>query len=247
MTRWKVVCAYDGTSYNGWQSQVGKVAIQNIIEASLRKILKQTITIYGSGRTDAGVHAMGQVFHFDGHWSHGAEKLKTAFNSSLPPTIQVLSIQKVPSTFHARYGAKRKRYTYSLYLGYAPPCETHYTWSLGSRLINIDAMKKAALHLVGKHDFKAFSAERRSKVDPNPVKEIFKLDIKKSRGKYLTIIVEGSGYLYKMVRSIVGTLVYVGLGKLQPKDILTILQNKKRVPLVHTAPSKGLTLEKVFY
>jgi len=245
--RWKVVCAYDGTAYNGWQSQVTKNTIQNSVEGALEKILKNKVIIQGSGRTDAGVHAQGQVFHFDASWAHGPEKLMVALNSKLPQTIQILSIQATPPTFHARYSAKRKRYSYSLYLGYAPPRESHYTWSLGSKQINISAMRAAAIHLVGKHDFKAFGAQRRAKTEPNPVKEIFKIIIKKGRGKYLKIIVEGSGYLYKMVRSIVGTLVYVGLGKLQPKDVLEILKNKKRVPLIHTAPSKGLVLDKVFY
>lgn len=247
MTRWKAVCAYDGTIYSGWQSQVDKNAIQNIIEAALEKILKTKIIIHGSGRTDAGVHAQGQIFHFDANWTHEPEKLTAALNSILPATIQILSIHPVSINFHARYSVKRKRYLYSLYLGYAPPCESHYTWSLGSKQFNITAMQSAAIHLIGKHDFKAFGAKSRKKIEPNPIKEIFKIAIKKGRGNYITIRIEGSGYLYKMVRSIVGTLVHVGLGKLQSKDVLEILKNKKRVPLIHTAPSKGLVLDRVFY
>jgi len=247
MKRWKVKCAYDGTDFQGWQSQVSNNAIQDVIETRLEEIFKTPVRIHGSGRTDAGVHAKGQVFHFDADWEHSPKKLHTALKLKIPPSIQIVTLVKASRDFHARFSAKGKRYAYQLFLGYAPPTETRYYWSLGERDLDIDAMQRAAKYLLGKHDFSAFAAAtRRGETQGSPVKEIWRLDITK-KGPRIRIVTEGSGYLYKMVRSIVGALVDVGIGKLTPSQVKEILSSKKRTRTVVTAPPQGLFLEKVDY
>ena len=134
MKRWKCVCAYDGTSFTGWQSQPNRKSVQDAIEDALAKILKSKIRIHGSGRTDAGVHAMAQVFHFDSDWKHGGNKLTAALISQLPPSIRIQSTQSVNKQFHARYFAVAKRYHYRLFIGQADPFETRYCLSIPSRL-----------------------------------------------------------------------------------------------------------------
>ena len=130
MSRWKCLCAYDGTDFAGWQTQPTLDAVQDVIEAALRKLLKIFIRIHGSGRTDAGVHASGQVFHFDADWKHDSLVLMKAMNTHLPNTIRVLSVTDISSEFHARYSARRKRYEYQIFLGHADPVETRYWLSV---------------------------------------------------------------------------------------------------------------------
>lgn len=163
-----------------------------------------------------------------------------------PPSIHIISLKQVPKDFHARFSAKKKRYAYNIYAGYAIPTESRYCWSLGSRNLNIDLMNQAATYLIGKHDFSAFSATSRGSNGGDPIKEITRLDVTQ-RGSHIRITTEGSGYLYKMVRSIVGALVDVGLGKLPPPSLQEILKNQRRTIKVTTAPAKGLFLERVYY
>lgn len=246
MTRWKATCAYDGTDLFGWQSQPRGNTVQDYIEKRLREIFGKNIRLHGSGRTDRGVHAKGQVFHFDAIWSHKTSDLLNAMRTSLPESIHIIKLTQVSESFHARFSAKRKRYVYNLYEGYAFPTESRYYWSLGTRKLKVDLMKQAATYLVGTHDFSAFAAIPRGARDSDSVKEIIRLDIVK-QGRYIRIITEGTGYLYKMVRSIIGALVDVGLGKLTPEDIDEILKSRHRTMRVKTAPAKGLFLGKVFY
>ena len=153
--RWKCVCAYDGTAFDGWQSQAGGTAVQDTIEKRLAEIFRGPIRIHGSGRTDAGVHALEQVFHFDADWKHGPEKLVAALRVGLPASIQVKSARKVSPDFHARFSVKRKRYVYHLHLGDADPFTRPYCWAIFKPL-NLAAMKAAADVVRGKHDFRAF-------------------------------------------------------------------------------------------
>lgn len=243
--RFKCVCAYDGTDFKGWQSQLGGGTIQDFIEARLGEIFKAKIRIHGSGRTDAGVHAKAQIFHFDAPWAHGVSELQKALLHGLPSGIQISKVSLAKPDFHARYSAKGKRYAYNIYEGYAPPYESRYFLSLGRRKLDLEKMRKAAQMLLGTHDFTAFSANRGHDRD-NPVKTIHKLEISK-RGRKIKILTEGSGYLYKMVRIISGALMEVGFGKLEPSDIEAILEARKRTNKFSTAPAKGLFLEKVFY
>ncbi|MFO8027071.1 MAG: tRNA pseudouridine(38-40) synthase TruA [Opitutales bacterium] len=244
--RWKGTCAYDGTDFDGWQRQTGGNAVQNHLEAALSRILNTTTLTHGSGRTDAGVHARGQCFHFDADWRHDHRKLIRALHSILPTTIRVNSLRRVGDAFHARHSAVGKRYTYHYYLGRADPLQARYLWACRSVPLDLEAMGEAAGHLTGRHDFSAFGATHGKDSDPNPVKTIHRLELKQ-HGKHITLTTEGSGYLYRMVRSLAGGLYSVGRGRLTPDAIKEILHSKKRTHRIVTAPAKGLCLEKVFY
>jgi len=244
--RWKAEVAYDGADFNGWQSQVDGNTVQDFLEKRLAVIFKEPVRIHGSGRTDSGVHATGQVFHFDAEWPYPVGDLIKALRGSLPDTIRLIALAKAAEDFHARYSVVRKRYCYRIYEGYAPPFETRYCWSLHHRRLDVDAMSRAAEVLLGKHDFSAFAATRDNGNTENPVKELFRLEVEKN-GSRLQIIVEADGFLYKMVRSLVGALVDVGLARLTAGDIAAILESKQRTGRVVTAPARGLTLDQVFY
>ena len=242
--RWKCVCAYDGASFAGWQSQQGGGAIQDVIEAQLLTILGGSVRIHSSGRTDAGVHAHGQVFHFDAVWTHGAEKLRAAVRSRLPASIQIKSIRTVVPDFHARFSAKGKIYVYNIFLGDADPFTRPYAWAIGKPL-DVEAMKAAAVVLRGKHDFRAFSALNGTPKD-DTVRNLRRFELVR-RGPRVRITAEADGFMYKMVRSLVGALVSVGEGKLSPAQLKELLQSRQRTPLVQTAPPQGLFLVKVLY
>lgn len=242
--RWKCLCAYDGTAFDGWQSQPGGNAIQDVIERRLREILKAEIRIHGSGRTDAGVHALAQVFHFDAVWPHGPAKLRAALQAGLPRSIQLKSIRPAPADFHARFSAKGKIYRYDLFLGEADPFTAPWCWSFG-RELDWDAITAAATFLRGRHDFKAFAAESGTERE-STVRDLRRLEIIR-RGRRARLVFEADGFLYKMVRSLTGALVNVGLGKLSPRDLAALLKSARRTPQVPTAPPQGLFLVKVIY
>lgn len=244
--RFKCTCAYDGTDFNGWQSQREGLGIQDHLEGVLAQILGEKVRIHGSGRTDAGVHANGQVFHFDGDWKHGTEALVRALNSKLNSDIQIRGIREVSDAFHARFTVKKKRYVYFLYIGYGLPTKSRYTWSLGTKEIDVEKMKKAAGIFVGKHNFSGFGAMSRGNDGGDPVKEIFRSEII-VRGREIKFVTEGSGYLYKMVRRMVGGIVDVGLGKLTLGELKLFLGNDGPEKRICTAPARGLFLDRVFY
>ena len=244
--RWKCTVAYDGTGFYGWQSQPGGNTIQDILEKRLKTLFGQPIRIHGSGRTDSGVHAKGQVFHFDGSWTNPRTDLLNALRSGLPESIQITAVSKISNNFHARHAATGKRYVYLLCEGFAPPMETRFYWSLGRRKVDLERMKLAAAHLLGRHDFSAFGASRGDGSTENPVKDVRRLQITR-RGRRIRITTEASGFLYKMARSLVGALVDVGTGKLSPAEVQQILKSRKRTAWVVTAPARGLCLQKVFY
>lgn len=243
--KWKGVCAYDGTDFEGWQSQPCGNTIQDILEARLTKVFKKAIRIHGSARTDSGVHAKQQVFHFEAAWKHPSDALFRALSSGLPDGIHLISIRKVKKDFHALRTARGKRYIYRIHESQASPFESRFCWSLGGSFLNVAKMQIAAGFLLGTHDFTAFSATGSSPGD-NPVKELRRLDVRK-RGPHVTITVEGSGFLYKMVRRLVGALYNIGLGRLDPEKIKTLLANRKRELVIITAPAQGLCLENVIY
>lgn len=242
--RWKCVCAYDGTTFAGWQSQAGGRAIQDVIEARLAEIFDGPVRIHGSGRTDAGVHALGQVFHFDAEWRHGTDKLLAAFRVGLPAAIQVKSVRAVAADFHARFQASGKRYVYNIHLGDADPFTRPFCWTV-FRPLDVTAMSAAATVLRGRHDFRAFTALNGA-VREDTVRDLRRCDIVR-RGSRLRVTVEADGFLYKMVRSLVGALVAAGEGKLNVTQVREILESRQRTALVHTAPPQGLFLAKVFY
>lgn len=246
VTRWKCVCAYDGTAFAGWQSQAegrGR-AIQDVIEKRLAQIMGIPVRIHGSGRTDAGVHALAQVFHFDAEWRHGAEKLVAAFRVGLPPAIQVKSARPAAADFHSRFQATGKRYVYHLSVGDADPFTRPYCWTIFKQL-DFAAMKSAVAVLRGRHDFRAFTALN-GPAREDTVRDLRRLDLTR-RGRRIQVTMEAEGFLYKMARSLVGGIVAVGEGKLTLEQIRTILASRERTMAVKTAPPEGLFLAKVFY
>ena len=242
--RWKCTCAYDGTDFEGWQRQPNGSAVQNFIETALSQIFDRPIQLQGSGRTDAGVHARGQCFHFDADWGHAPEKLIRALHSLLPTSIRINSVKAVSEDFHARFSVTGKRYLYNYYLGRAAPVDDRYVWACRDLPLDLSAMQAAADVLVGTHDFSAYSASHGKENDP--VKTVTRLEFKQ-RGKRIRLDAEGSGFLYRMVRSFAGALHAVGRGRLTPEDIAAILESKQRTHRIVTAPAKGLFLDKVFY
>ena len=242
--RWKCICAYDGGAFSGWQSQLGGHAIQDVLESRLAKIFKTPTRIHASGRTDAGVHARAQVFHFDAEWHHGADKLLAAIRADLPDAIQIKKVRPAAAVFHARFKATGKRYVYHVHVGDADPFTRPYCWPV-RRPLDVAAMKAAAAVLCGQHDFRAFAAFNGSTVE-DTVRDLRRLDIVK-HGRAIRIIAEADGFLYKMVRSLVGALIEVGTGKLTSAQVRAILATRTRTAAVKTAPPQGLFLEKVFY
>ena len=242
--RWKCTCAYDGTAFAGWQSQAGGGAIQDAIEARLARMLGEPVRIHGSGRTDAGVHARAQVFHFDAAWRHGPERLLAAFRTGLPASIQIKSARPAPAGFHARFSAKGKIYTYDLRLGDADPFTRPYCWMV-FRPLDFAPMAAAAARLRGRHDFRAFSAGHGNSHE-DTVRHLRRLEIA-HRGRRVRITAEADGFLYKMVRSLVGALVAVGQGRLAPEQLERMLAAPARAARVEAAPPQGLFLDRVFY
>jgi tRNA pseudouridine38-40 synthase len=244
--RWKCTVAYDGTDFEGWQAQPGGNTIQDHIERRLAQLFKGPVRIHGSGRTDSGVHARSQVFHFDGDWPHGVEALLMALRTGYPDCIQVSHAEPVDDAFHARYSASGKHYSYTWYEGWAPPFLTRTVNSLGNRRLDCTAMRAAAAVLIGRHDFSAFSANPRDDREDNPVKDLRRLDIS-SDGKLVRLDAVADGFLYRMVRSLAGCLEDVGCGKLDAAAVAAILASKVRTNRVQTAPARGLCLEEVYY
>jgi len=242
--RWRCVCAYDGTDFAGWQSQAGGTGVQDLIEERLAKIFKEPVRIHGSGRTDSGVHALGQVFHFDAAWNHEPEKMLAAFRVGLPRSIQIKTVRATRAEFHARFDATGKQYRYHVHLGDADPFTRPYCWTVFKPLA-VDAMRRAAAVLRGRHDFRAFTALNGPERE-DTVRELRRLDIVR-HGRSIRITAEADGFLYKMVRSLAGVLVAAGEGKLTATEIREILQSRERTAAVHTAPAQGLFLVKVFY
>jgi tRNA pseudouridine38-40 synthase len=244
LRRWRCVCAYDGTNFAGWQSQAGGTAVQDVIETRLAEIFKQPVRIHGSGRTDAGVHALGQVFHFDAAWTHDPVKLLAAFRIGLPRSIQIKSVRAMHPEFHARFDATGKQYRYHVHLGDADPFTRPYCWTVFKPL-DLEAMRRTAAVLRGRHDFRAFTALNGPERE-DTMRNLRRLDVVR-RGRTIRITAEADGFLYKMVRSLAGVLVAAGEGKLTAAGVREILHSRERTAAVHTAPAQGLFLVKVFY
>lgn len=238
----KLTIAYDGMQYGGWQLQPNAVTIQGLIEAALKRIAGRRVVVHGSGRTDAGVHARGQIANCSFEVRHTPAVLRSALNANLPEDVRVLRMQEVDAKFHARFSARSKEYRYQIDTGaVADPFLGAYAWH-HPRPLNIGAMRRAAKLLKGRHDFSALSA----KSERDPVRTISKITVTK-RDDLLMVSVRADGFLYKMVRSIVGALVKVGEGKLTVEQLRELMHGKKRTALVETAPARGLFLWKVFY
>ena len=244
--RWRCVCAYDGTDFAGWQKQPAGDAVQDKIEQALGEIFQCPTRTIGAGRTDAGVHAKAQVFHFDAKWRHDAEDMLKAMRAHFPIGISPRSVDPAGARFHALLSAKGKRYRYRAVEGWAMPEEDRFVLSLKKRKPDLERMQEAAAHLVGTHDFSSFSASRGMEEDESQVRKVWRIKVSR-KGALLEIEALGKGFLYKMVRSIAGALLDVGCGKIEPVQLKEILKRKKRTEEIVSAPAKGLCLEKVYY
>ena len=242
--RIKATVAYNGYRYCGWQVQENGVSIQATIDKALGKITKTPSEIFASGRTDAGVHAYGQVFHFDAEINMSEINWENALNSLLPEDIRIQKIEFVADDFHARYSVKRKRYCYFLNQGKAEPFHYQTVYQYG-RTLDIEKMEEAAQVFLGEHDFSTFSATKKEIV-PNQVKDIHEI-IFRQEENLLSIEFIGTGFLRYMVRMLVGTLIQVGEGKLTKEEVKEMLEAKDREVRTVTAPACGLTLVEVEY
>ncbi len=245
MKNYKIILAYDGGRYNGWQKQgnTGNT-IQEKLEHILSEIAGKETEVFGSGRTDAGTHATGQVMNFHMDWKKTAEELLDALNEKLPEDIAGLSIAEMPPRFHSRLSAKAKQYSYTIWKGKRPPVFWRkYAFWCRDRL-DVAAMQTAAQIFLGEHDFKSFCANKRMK--KSTVRNVYEIRFEETAEK-LVLHFYGNGFLYQMVRIMVGTLIEVGEGKRQANDIRAILQAENRAAAGFTAPSRGLCLREVFY
>ena len=240
----KLTIEYDGKSYNGWQKQPTKLNIQGTIEQAIKQITGEDVELNASGRTDAGVHALGQVANFKTNSQIPIEKFAIAINSKLKRSIVIKKAEEVDERFHSRLSCKKKTYRYII--NNSPEgtaiyrnLETHIPQKL-----DLSQMKKAIKYFEGEHDFKAFKASGTS--SKSSVRTIYKADIYQENEK-IFIEITGNGFLYNMVRIIVGTLVEVGLGKIKPERIIDIIQQGKRENAGKTFPPNGLYLLKVMY
>lgn len=258
----KLTIEYDGTHFNGWQTQTarkrqrGQTArkpprtVQGEMEVALKKIFGRDLKLVGSGRTDSGVHAVGQVANFKVHSPMPPEEIRAALNANLPDDIAVLKAEEVPLVFHAQYSVKSKTYRYTV-LNRDVRCALQRNFCLFyPRKLNVRAMRHEAKSLVGRKDFKSFTAcdpaARRDRKTKDTVRTVKRLDITR-KGDFLLIDIEADGFLYKMVRNIVGTLLEAGRGRLAEGGIKQILAKKDRNAAAHTAKSRGLTLLEVRY
>lgn len=246
--RIKLTIAYDGSNYAGFQWQPNDISVQQRLEEALQKLFPSVNRIHGSSRTDTGVHARGMVAHVDIPRKSPeitASKLRLALNAHLPEDIRVSLVQQVASEFHARFDARGKQYRYFIWNHPAmDPLRRTQTWHV-PRELDLDWMREAARHFLGKQDFESFANSRSYKIT-DYVRTLTRCDLLR-RGPLLTVVIEGDGFLYKMCRGIVGTLIYVGEGKMKPSEIRKILKSRDRRLAGMTAPAHGLALWKVFY
>ncbi|EIJ79987.1 tRNA pseudouridine synthase A [Bacillus methanolicus PB1] len=245
MRRFKCTITYDGSQFSGYQIQPGKRTIQGEIEVALSKLHKgKRIKISASGRTDAGVHAKGQVIHFDSALAISTEKWEIALNSILPDDIAVIRVEKAAPGFHARFDAFGKEYRYFVHLSpKRDPFKRHYAYQFPYPL-DYAAMKEALKYLIGTHDFTSFCSAKTEIEDK--VRTIEKIDFFQE-GDLLVFRFIGNGFLYNMVRILTGTLLEVGSGSRSPDSIPDILEKKDRKFAGKTAPAHGLYLWRVFY
>ena len=246
----KLTLSYDGTEFSGWQVQPDAGTVQGTLASAIGRLTGENVLPQGSGRTDAGVHALAQVATFTTESPIPLENFQKALNDVLPPAIRILEVREVPVEFHARRSAKAKTYRYHIYRG--PVCSpflARYVWHFPYPLRE-DAMAEAAGSIVGEHDFTSFAAVDPERARENPevsnVRTIFSSSFQR-QGEELLYAVRGSGFLHHMVRNLLGTFMLVGKGTLQPHDIRRILEARDRSAAGATVPASGLFLVSVEY
>lgn len=244
LSLYKAVVSYDGSGYNGWQKQINGLGIQQIIESALSKIEKKEVSITASGRTDKGVHALAQVFHFYGNPKIAPERWVQAINALLPLDIRIISVETAPMDFHARFSVKEKVYEYIISWKENDPFSFKYKNML-CRKPDIEKMLEASQYLLGEHDFTSFSS---SKIDPNKprVKKIFSItaDLKDEEAVFQFV---GNGFLRYQIRMMMGALLAVGFGEIKPEQVKAILEARNKEACRYNAKSCGLYLKEVRY
>ncbi len=244
MKRVRMIISYDGTNYCGWQVQINGITVEEVINRELTNLLGEEIAVIGASRTDSGVHAIGNVAVFDTETKIPAEKISFALNQRLPDDIRIQKSEEVPMDFHPRYCDSTKTYEYKILNRRFPnPMKRLYTHFVYMPL-DVDKMKKAAEYIVGEHDFASFCSAR-SQVKTT-VRTVYSLDVSK-QDDVITIRISGNGFLYNMVRIIVGTLMKVGLNVYQPEHVAEIIEAKDRYAAGPKAPARGLTLIGIEY
>jgi tRNA pseudouridine38-40 synthase len=245
MPRFKLTIEYAGTRYSGWQIQKNARTVAGELDRAVRSVTgRRDFELYGSGRTDAGVHAAAQVAHLDVSTTLAADQLRHRLNDDLPADINVLAIERVPHRFHARHDAVGRRYVYQIArrrTAFAKP----YVWWVKEPL-DLERMRAAARGFVGIRDFQSFAARDDDEVERSTLVLVDRLDVL-DRGDLILVAIEGSHFLWKMVRRIVGVLVEVGRGGLAPDAVAAFLHESSGAPARLTAPASGLFLERVYY
>ena len=246
--KYKLIVAYDGMDYSGWQMQSSGVGVQEKVQHALKAIYGLDVCLHGSSRTDTGVHALGMAAHFElpaESDRFSARRLPLALNSHLPESIRITDAERADESFHARFDAKGKQYRYLIWNNRAMnPLLRRNAWHVSIHA-DIPPMQAAAKHLLGKKDFRSFATAHTYEIE-NTVRTLSRCDVRKA-GSLITIIIEGDGFLYKMCRAIAGTLIQVGQGKIRVGDMDRILADQNRSSAGINAPAHGLTLWKVTF
>lgn len=245
MKRFLIVVAYDGTNYHGWQIQKNGITIEGELNRHLSELLQEQIEVIGASRTDAGVHGKGNVAVFDSNTKIPPDKIAYALNQRLPKDIVIQKSYEVDQEFHPRFCNTRKTYEYKIVNRTFPdPMYERYADFVRYPL-DIERMQEAANYMIGEHDFKSFCSSHTQV--KSTIRTICDISVEKSQDDVITIRVTGNGFLYNMVRIIVGTLTKIGMGYGEPKDVVGIIEAKDREKAGATAPAKGLTLLKIEY
>lgn len=245
--RYKITFSYDGTNFAGLQVQPNQTTVQGELERALLHITRQEMRVQPCGRTDTGVHARAMVAHFDLNDVRDPLKMRIGLNAVLPPDIRIDKIELVSDEFHARFNSKHKEYRYFIWNGEVIPPFKRLYYLHDRRKLDVERMRAAAVHLVGEKDFKAFCCNSPGQGGRfGTVRTIYKVEIRK-KGNEVVVIVDGSGFLYKMVRTIVGFLGRVGRGEMEPEDALTLLENCERTADIPSAQAHGLFMWQIWH
>jgi tRNA pseudouridine38-40 synthase len=239
-----LLVSYDGTAYHGWQCQPNAITIQETLQKTIERITSRPVKLYGGARTDSGVHARGQVVNFHSDSGIDVKSLEKGINSLLPPDIRIRRADEVPEDFHSRYSAKSKTYVYCiLNTLHNSPFYGRYAWHI-RRDLDVSSMRNTIQHVKGAHDFSAF--KKQEETYRSTVREVLRAGVAR-RKEFVYIVLEGTGFLRYMVRNIVGTLVWVGSGRLTKQGFLEVMESRDRQKAGPTAPAKGLFLKEIKY